>query len=256
MTSGNRFHLARLRSQLKPLRLRWFPRLGSTNNHASKLRRKNELFAPAVVLTGTQLAGRGRNTNTWWSSSGSLTVTFVFPVDDALLPHQVPLIAGLAVRNAVAQISGEPNIQLKWPNDLLFEGRKIAGLLCERVHKVDLIGIGLNINQTSAPPAILKSKISALSLITGKELDKTDVLIAIGQHLTPMLTRHREHPFAGVLREYDRHHALIGRRVTITGSPDEPPISGRCEGLDSIGRLLLRSQGKLHRIIAGQVEMH
>src|SRR5687767_10347096 len=99
-----------------------------------------------MVLTGHQLAGRGRGSNTRWSGGECITVTFVFPIDENVSPHQLPLIAGLAVRNAAAELTGEDGIQLKWPNDLLFRDRKLAGLLCERVHKADLIGLGLNVN--------------------------------------------------------------------------------------------------------------
>lgn len=252
----NQFDLTRIRSQIKPFRLAWFARVGSTNTHAAALRRRGELFAPAVVLTGHQIKGRGRNTNTWWSDEGSLTVTFVLPVDDQLSPHQLPLIAGLAVRNVLAKTAGDEAIQLKWPNDVLYRGRKLAGLLCERVHKADLIGLGVNVNLVSHPPAPLRDRVITLSEITGTNLDKTDLLIAILKQLQKMLIRRSDQPFAGVLREYDRHHALIGRKVTINGMPDEPPLTGNCSGLDSMGRLLVRTRTRLHHVIAGQVEMH
>src|SRR3954469_20896930 len=99
----NSFDFARLKKELKPFRLHFFPRLRSTNDHASLLRKRNDLFAPAIVLTPNQLAGRGRGRNTWWSKKGALTVTFALPIDQTKDPHQIPLIAGLAVRNAAAE---------------------------------------------------------------------------------------------------------------------------------------------------------
>jgi BirA family biotin operon repressor/biotin-[acetyl-CoA-carboxylase] ligase len=255
----NCFNLERLRRELRPFRLLWFPRLRSTNDHAAALRKRGELFAPAVVLAGNQFAGRGRNTNTWWSGPGSITVTFVMPIDQQLLPHQLPLIAGLAVRSAVAQVTGEDNeIHLKWPNDLLYRCRKLAGLLCERVHKADLVGLGLNVNEARGVPPSLRGRIAWLSEAAGRMLDKTDVLVALSRQLHPTLTRRAEQPFVSALREYDRHHALIGRRVTVIGGPSEavPSVTGACQGLDTNGRLLLRTRGgRVHRIIAGQVEM-
>src|SRR5579864_1045054 len=110
------FDWARLRQRIKPFRLYWFPRLRSTNNHAAALRKNGTLFAPAVVLTGHQTAGRGRGSNTWWSKRGSLTATFVLAADDHVEPHQLPLVAGLAVRNAAAELTRDNSIQLKWPN--------------------------------------------------------------------------------------------------------------------------------------------
>jgi BirA family biotin operon repressor/biotin-[acetyl-CoA-carboxylase] ligase len=249
------FNLARLRSGIKPFRLHWFSRLRSTNDHATFLRKRGELFAPAIVLTGKQTAGRGRNANTWWSGTGSLTVTFVLPIDEHRLPHQLPLIAGLAVRDAAAQLSGDEKIQLKWPNDIVWRGRKLAGLLCERVHKADLVGLGLNINATAKVPKTLRNQIVTLSEITGRNLDKTEVLIALANALHRMTARRGNHPFPAVLRAYDEHHALVGKNITIYGAQSEPPIHGICRGMDSIGRMLVESRGRTHRIVAGHVVM-
>jgi BirA family biotin operon repressor/biotin-[acetyl-CoA-carboxylase] ligase len=150
----NSFAIERLRSALRPFRLHWFPALRSTNDHAAVMRRAGGLFAPAVVLAGRQTAGRGRGAHAWWSGPGCLTVTFVLPVDERMMPHQIPLLAGLAVRNAAVELTGSGELALKWPNDLLFEGRKVGGLLCERMERADLIGLGLNVNvePSTAPP--------------------------------------------------------------------------------------------------------
>jgi BirA family biotin operon repressor/biotin-[acetyl-CoA-carboxylase] ligase len=250
------FRLAELRQRLKPSRLHWFPTLRSTNDHAAVLRKRKRLFAPAVVLTGRQTAGRGRGQNTWWSRAGSLTVTFVIPTDERIEPHQLPLIAGLAVRNAAAELSGTDAIQLKWPNDLQFEGRKLAGLLCERVLNADLVGIGLNANlNPDDAPKNLGRAIASLAQIRGHSLDITGVLATLASHLQMTLKRAAGSSFTAILREYDTHHALIGKRVSVTHAPGETSTSGRCEGLDSIGRLLLRERGKLHHVISGQVQL-
>lgn len=252
----SRFDLARLRRGLRPLRLHWYPRLGSTNDHAAILRRRGDLFAPALVLTGHQTTGRGRGSNVWWSGAGSLTVTFALPIDDRIAPHQVPLIAGLAVRNAAAEITGDDDIELKWPNDLLYDQRKLGGLLCERINKADLIGLGLNVNVnlTDVPPA-LRRKMATLAGIAGSEIDPNDALIRIARHLRETMARVMDRPFAALLKEYDAHHALIGRQVSVVDGPANISRFGRCQGLDSIGRLVLSNRGTLHRIISGQVTM-
>jgi len=250
------FSLARLRRELKPFRLYWFPRLRSTNDHAAAMRKRGELFAPAVVLTGNQMAGRGRGTNTWWSGGGVLTVTFAMPIEEHLAAYQIPLAAGLAVRNAAAELSGQDSISLKWPNDVLYEDRKLAGLLCERVHHVDLIGVGLNVNvDVSKAPAPLRSRITSLSMIGGRELDMTDALLTLARHLHRTLSLRKEHPFPEILKQYDRHHALVGRQVRVVGSAEEPVVSGVCQGLDDLGRLVLRDGRTTRRVIAGHVEM-
>jgi BirA family biotin operon repressor/biotin-[acetyl-CoA-carboxylase] ligase len=254
MSRSASYDLARLRKGIKPFRLHWFPRLRSTNDHAIALRQRGDLYAPAVVLTGHQLAGRGRGSNTWWSGAGSLTVTFAMPIEDGVAPHQLPLIAGVAVREAVSAIIGDDEVvQLKWPNDLLVNGRKLAGLLCERAFRADLIGLGLNVNVSTADvPKALRARVTSLSQVARKQFDLTDVLATISRHLHAALSHRREQSFAAVLKRYDARHALLGRRVRVTAT--ESPASGRCEGLDSMGRLLLRDGQKLHRVIAGHVE--
>ena len=250
------YQLARLRQQIKPFRLHFFPRLGSTNNHAAVLRKRGKLFAPAIVLTSHQMKGRGRGSNAWWSGRGSLTVTFVLPNHDHHEPHQIPLLAGLAVRNAIAAHSGIDDIQLKWPNDLLHRDRKLAGLLCERIDRVDLIGLGLNVNvELKQFPTALQKRVTSLSSIAGLQFDLTSVLVEIAHALHQKLSRRDEPPFSEMLREYDRHHALVGRRIIITPGADEPPLEGTCVGLDKSGRLLLRTRAGIARVIAGQVHL-
>lgn len=256
MKSGGRsYDLKRLRTSLKPFRLHWYPTLGSTNDHAAMLRRRGELFAPAVVLTGRQSGGRGRGAHVWWSGPGCITVTFVLPIGELVQPHQLPLIAGLAVRNAAAELTGNDGIQLKWPNDVLFEGRKLAGLLCERVEKADLVGLGLNVNlDPSDAPKPLRDKVTSLSQIAGRPLDLTGVLTTVASQLRRTIERQADQPFALLLREYDAHHALVGKNVSVLDASDAVAISGKCEGLDDMGRLVLRSRSQVHRIISGQVQ--
>jgi BirA family biotin operon repressor/biotin-[acetyl-CoA-carboxylase] ligase len=243
-----------MRPLLRPFHLHFFPRLRGTNDHAAVMRRRRELFAPAIVLTGHQLAGRGRGTNTWWSGPGCLTVTFAVAANDAIDPHQVPLLAGLAVRNAAAELAGDAAITLKWPNDLLFEGKKLAGLLCERLDRLDLIGLGLNVNfDRNEPPRGLRDRITSLSQIVHAPLNQALVLATVARHLHTHLSRSGNRPFAQTLTEYNRHHALVGRRVTVSGLPGEERISGTCRGMDSIGRLLVRTAAGTRSIIAGHV---
>jgi BirA family biotin operon repressor/biotin-[acetyl-CoA-carboxylase] ligase len=248
------FHLAPLRAAVKPFRLHFFARLRSTSDHAAALRKRSALFAPAIVLTSHQIAGRGRGSNAWWSGPGCLTVTFVMPMEEHLQMHQIPLIAGLAVRDAAAELIGRDDIQLKWPNDLLFKGRKLAGLLCERIHKADLIGLGLNVNlNPKRAPTALREQITSLATIADRSLDMNEALATVSRHLHRALSRRGDRPFAQTLERYEAYHALTGKRVTVVGVDGEKPIAGEVQGLDSQGRLLLRTRSGVQRIIAGQI---
>jgi BirA family biotin operon repressor/biotin-[acetyl-CoA-carboxylase] ligase len=259
----------RIAAAIKPIRLHFFPSLKSTNDHAAVLRKRRELFAPALVLANRQTAGRGRGSNTWWSGPGSITATFVFRADMHLAAHHVPLIAGLAVRDAVAELIGYQQVQLKWPNDLVYCDRKLAGLLCERLGAIDLIGVGINVNlprekgrpvPQGPPPKSLRSSAVWMGQIAAWEFDLNQVVIAVAQSLHRALGRRAETPFAQVLARYDRHHALVGRRISVSDMDGTPPLLGVCEGLDSVGRLLLRpgkgaAETGLQRLITGTVRL-
>jgi BirA family biotin operon repressor/biotin-[acetyl-CoA-carboxylase] ligase len=239
---------------LKPAALYWRPRLGSTNDYAAALRKRRRLFAPAVILAGKQTAGRGRGTNRWWSDPSALTVTFVLAAEEHLPAGELPLIAGLAVRDAAAELTGRREIELKWPNDVVYEGLKLAGLLCERVDKVDLIGIGLNVNlvPSDAPPALRRS-ITSLLAIAGREMDRTQTLLVLASHLRQAILRRRRQPFSHFLRDYQRRHCLLGKRVSIVGDGSSAAVTGRVEGIDAQARLLVRDGSTLHRVVAGTV---
>jgi BirA family biotin operon repressor/biotin-[acetyl-CoA-carboxylase] ligase len=257
--------------------------LKSTNSHAAILRKRGDLPAPAIILTPNQTAGRGRGANSWSSPPGNLTVTFAFPAEPQLQPHHLPLIAGVAVRHATAQLTNNSHIQLKWPNDIVVSADcglpiaelnkksptqsairnpqspllKLAGLLCERLDNLDLIGIGLNVNlDPRKAPKDLRCKLTSLRTLAGHPFDLTDVLLTLAAHLQRALIQRHSQPFPAFLQEYDQHHALLGRNLSIIGPPNTPLVTGRCLGLDSTGRLLLKNRSTTHAIIAGHVVLN
>jgi BirA family transcriptional regulator, biotin operon repressor / biotin---[acetyl-CoA-carboxylase] ligase len=238
-----------------PFRLLAFARLRSTNDHAKALIRRGQIDAPTIILTQNQTAGRGRGKNQWWSGPGCLTVTFILQSQAHLPLEHISLRAGVAIRQALADLTRNLDILLKWPNDLLWQGRKLAGILCERERDFDLIGIGLNVAPRRVPRSI-KDQIASLREITGHSYDITDVLPHLTRRILKCLgAAKRRTSFVEIIREYDHHHALLGRNVHVWIEEDQPPITGRCEGLDDSGRLLVRSGRQLHRIIAGTVRL-
>lgn len=244
------YQLDRLERELKPFKLHWFPTLGSTNSHAAKMRRERRLFAPSVVLTGNQTAGRGRGSNVWHSTRGVLTATFVLPAHDSLPPQHVPLIAGLAVRDAVAGFGIEAT-KIKWPNDLWIDDRKLAGLLCERIDRVDLIGVGLNVNARLLPRKV-RTRPTSMSEHVPHPLAITDVLLEIARSLHSHLADART-SLARVLPHIRSHDALLDRKVRV--SEVDRVIEGVCRGIDSTGRLRVWSGTEEHALFNGSVAL-
>src|SRR5262249_44928450 len=126
----------------------------STSDHAAELVRKGSIALPLAVWARRQTRGRGRGSHSWWSDAGSLLFTLAIdPVAHRLAVAAEPklaLTAAVAILDALHELElGGPSLGIRWPNDLEAEGRKLGGLLPERVetpkgHRI-LIGVGLNV---------------------------------------------------------------------------------------------------------------
>jgi BirA family biotin operon repressor/biotin-[acetyl-CoA-carboxylase] ligase len=257
VNGASAYNVDELGEALRALRfkLHYFPRLASTNDQAAEMRRAGDLFAPAVVVTGEQVTGRGRGANTWFSNQGVMTATFVFPAEEGKEGLYLPLLSGLAVRHAAAALSGDAGVQLKWPNDIYYGGRKLAGLLCERVSGADLVGVGLNVNlDAREAPAELAGKLTSLMEIAGRPIGMNDALLGVAGQLRRMMERRDEVPVGVLLCEYDEYHLLKGRRVVVSGAGKES-ITGVCQGIGPMGSLLVMEGERFHSIYTGHVEV-
>ena len=244
------YELTRLRRELKPFKLHWFPTLGSTNAHAARMRREGRLLAPALVLTSRQTAGRGRGSNVWHSPRGVVTASFVLSAHDTLPPQHVPLVAGLAVRNAIEE-AGIASVGIKWPNDLWHDDRKVAGLLCERFGSIDVIGLGLNANlDLRSLPKTLRATTASLHVLSGRAVDQTGLLVAIAGSLRRAFSDSRT-SLASLREDWEAHDVLRGRRVRVVRE-DLPPLEGIASGIDPGGRLLVGLRGgKMEAVLNG-----
>lgn len=220
--------------------IRAYARLRSTQLKAIEEIEAGRLAAPAVIVAARQTAGRGQRTNTWWSDAGSLCATFVLPAAE-LPPGQIPLRAGLAVAEFVACCAPRAEVRVKWPNDVLAQGRKIAGVLCERRRGCDVIGIGLNltVDLRRAPPDVQRGATSLLKLGV-RPPKRGDALIELYRALLHAFSR-TDFSEAYVARSIELGHPI---RVRTSAGEAE----GRCVGFDEEGRLLAQCGQHLHRI--------
>jgi BirA family biotin operon repressor/biotin-[acetyl-CoA-carboxylase] ligase len=189
--------------------VRWFAEVDSTNRVAAGL--AQELVADGladgiVVVADHQTAGRGRLDRRWEAPPGtSLLVSVV--VDPA--PALAPLSIGLASSHACEDVAGVRPL-LKWPNDLVVEGAKLAGILGERIGNgagaAAVMGVGINVNWAgTAPP----DGGSALDRLTGHPVDRLALLAALLRHLD------WSRPDVDVLARYRRRSATLGQAVRV-----------------------------------------
>lgn len=208
---------------------------------------QGHLCPPAALVAGLQTAGRGRGTNRWWSDRGSLCATFVMPVDPTIPVGQVPLRAGLAVAETLSHYLQTPRPQVKWPNDILIQGRKVGGILCARVRGADVIGIGLNVatDLRNAPPDVRREG-GSLNEYLRVVPRRATLLVELWRAVLETRTAQ------DWLTRYRHRHALDGR--VVVANVGDHCVRGRCVGLDYEGRLLLEIDGQRRPITEATVQ--
>ena len=202
-----------------------------------------------VFVAEFQSAGRGRLDHTWLSAKGE-NLTFSVVLAGAGRPPSeiatLPLVVGLAVVKALASLAP---LSLKWPNDVLCDGRKLAGILCERHGDNVIAGIGLNVNQTEFPPEIAW-RATSLAILCGRCFDRETVLSDVLKSLDKFHTRWLADGFASLHGELAAVDCLKGRTISVRQVDDDAaPVAGLCGGITDDGSLMVGGR----RIYAGEV---
>ncbi len=184
--------------------------------------------------------------------------------EDSNLWSQLALVTGHAVARTVAGCLPNKTVQLKWPNDVYAQGKKLAGILIEsatvRGGQLDaaasetcwLVGIGLNVNvDWSTAPAEVASKATCLSCLASRPLDLYVVLVELLDELERELQSWRAGDVAW-LSQWRERCLLTGKVIQVRQTPENELI-GMCEGLDASGRLMVRSEQGVQFLSAGEV---
>lgn len=232
----------------------WQADTQSTNDDALAAAKRG---APHGALFGaeTQSRGRGRRGSEWLSAAGeglwfSLLLRPGLPAEVA---PGLALCAGLAVRHALAARVAE-SVQVKWPNDVLAGGRKLAGVLVESqlsgAHVTSVIvGIGINVAQRAFPEPISKIATS-LALLGASDTSRERLLADVLEGLEAELSCIAQQGVSGVAHALRPHDALLGRRLRVG------ELTGHGAGIDASGGLLVqRDDGGVEVVVAGHVEL-
>ena len=240
--------------------IRVFEQTTSTNDVIEKLARDG-VKEGAVVFAESQTKGRGRLGRKWISPARK-GLWFSVLLRPDLRPQettQLTVASATALRRAIQSETGlDPEI--KWPNDILIRGRKVAGILTEMSAELDrvkhvILGIGVDVNLGANEfPAELRKMATSLKIESGKAISRPELATAILRELDRDYARICGNFFADVADEWEAHCTTIGRKVTIQIGGRR--MSGRAESLDDDGALLLRTEhGHLERITGGDVTL-
>jgi BirA family transcriptional regulator, biotin operon repressor / biotin---[acetyl-CoA-carboxylase] ligase len=202
-----------------------------------------------VVVADSQAAGRGRRGRAWHDEPGASLLCSIL-LRPRLAPARLPalsLTAGVAVAEALAHAAGLAP-RLKWPNDVLVGGRKIAGILLEGrlgPSPVVALGIGVNVTQQSFPPELAGRATSVR--LAGAEIDRESLLLAVLDALDGWRARLERDGFAPVRERWRALADTLGRPVSVDG------VTGIAVDVDDDGALLVDDGGSRRRVVAGVV---
>ncbi len=236
-------------------------KVGSTNDVAMQAA-SNGAPEGSVFLAEQQTAGRGRGDHQWHSAQSagiycSAVLRPVLPPSEILI---LSLAAGLAVYDAIQEVDSRVELDLKWPNDLLINGKKFCGILTEmnaeatRVRYI-VVGIGINVNQASFPEE-LSGVATSLRLATGTEWSRVELCAALLKSLDREYRQLMEKPNASdsILERFQEHSTMVrGRNIEIV--EENGQFDGVTEGLDNRGFLKVRTPQGLRTVLSGTVKI-
>jgi len=243
-------------------KLEYLPEIGSTNTFL--LEAAQSLAWPdfSVVVTDNQTAGRGRMDRTWVAQPGKAVAVSVLLRPNGVSLEQYgwfPLLAGLAMRNAVASLIDEEVVKLKWPNDVLVAGEKISGVLSELLPdgKSVVVGAGLNLTQSKEELPIVNATSLKLHGVSGFTLD--DILVrylaSLKRLYESFLDSSADASASGLLDEVLVASGTVGREVQVI-LPDDSSFVGHAAGIDPQGRLLvaMTNPAEIRAVAAGDIQ--
>lgn len=232
--------------------------IGSTNTELMN-RAALGLASGFICMSEHQEQGRGRRGRQWLSPFASnlyLSVLWHF----SSIPQS---LASLSLATAVAVLRalrnmGTEGVMLKWPNDIYWQERKLAGVLLEMSGEASgpcqvVLGIGLDVNMQSDEGAVIDQPWASLREIHGKQLDRNLVAAAVLEEVMPMLALFEQQGFQPFQKDWYQHDLLRGRDISIQG--EHHARQGRAHGLDESGALLVKFDDGIEKIHSGEVSI-
>lgn len=241
----------------------YYAELDSTNTQA---RRQGEEGAAhgAVIVANTQTAGRGRRGRTWNSPKDS-GLFYTMLLKPQIMPSNAPmltLVQAMAAAKGIRKISGLEAL-IKWPNDIVINGKKVAGILTEMSAQIDyvnyiVVGTGINVHQLDFPKEIVKtaSSIDLSSKENGTEIhvSRAELLNAILEEFEVYYEKYiQTQDLSAIAEEYNQLLVNKGRQVRVLDPIGE--FEGQALGINPQGELLVKHQEKIVKISSGEVSV-
>ncbi len=234
----------------------YFERTDSTNIRAKDMAQRG-VPEGTLAVAEEQTGGRGRRGRTWYSPPGKgLYATII--LRPTIPPSEAPritLLTAVVLAEALRSLTGL-EARIKWPNDILIQGRKVAGILTEISTEMDaieyiVVGVGVNIN-ISRFPVPLKDQATSLLLETGRPFSRIKVLHEFLTRYEASYERFKGAGFEGILDRFRGLSEILGRRIAVDAV--DKTRTGEVQRIDRDGALLLKDEkGRMHRVYSGDV---
>ncbi|MDD3539101.1 MAG: biotin--[acetyl-CoA-carboxylase] ligase [Atribacterota bacterium] len=239
----------------------YFPELESTNIIAKQkiLNKEDKVPEGTIIIAEQQNGGKGRLGRKWFSPPGGLWFSLIlYP---KLTPSYMPIITlmtAVVVAKIISPLIPNIKVQIKWPNDVLIDGKKVCGILTEMSVVAKnigwvIVGIGINVNNNLFEfPEDIQSNSISLKAITGKEISRIKLVQHLCVEFENRYERYKKDGFLFILEEWKKYNDTIGRIIEV--DVGNRVIVGEAIDINDKGALILRTEdGKSSEIISGTI---
>lgn len=239
--------------------IKYFTTTDSTNNQAKKLALSGAVDG-TIVISEEQGGGRGRLSRSFFCPKYK-GIWFSVILRPDFLPQEAPkctLLAAVAVTKAIYDVTGV-KVGIKWPNDILYNGKKLVGILTEMSAEMErinyiVIGIGIDVNiSVEEMPEDIRDIATSLSQITGKEVSRLKLLNKLLYHLEQLYIMAQKQNFAPILDEWRKYSITLNQEIKVISGNNV--TYGKAVDIDDDGALLVKINGQIKRVLAGDVSI-
>ena len=237
----------------------YFETVDSTNTQAKKVALQG-VKDGTIIISEEQGGGRGRLSRSFFSPKYK-GIWFSVILKPKFFPQEAPkctLMAATAITKAIEDVTGV-KVGIKWPNDVLYEGKKLVGILTEMNAEMDcinyiIIGMGINVNiDKEEMPEEIQNIATSLSQITGKKISRLKLLNKILYYLEHLYIICQEESFAPILDEWRKYSITLNQHIRVIGTNEV--LEGIAVDIDDDGALLVNIDGQIKRVLAGDVSI-
>ena len=239
--------------------IKYFTTTDSTNNQAKKQALDGAVDG-TIVISEEQNGGRGRLSRSFFCPKYK-GIWFSVILRPDFLPQEAPkctLLAAVAVTKAIYDVTGV-KVGIKWPNDILYNGKKLVGILTEMSAEMErinyiVLGIGIDVNiSVEETPEDIRDIMTSLSQITGKKVSRLELLNKLLYHLEQLYIMAQKQSFAPILDEWRKYSITLNQEIKVISGNDV--TYGEAVDIDDDGALLVKINGQIKRVLAGDVSI-